>query len=66
MLNSADLYNALDWTKFEVSLDVINSIFARLFDEFVIAPQKLICYWPSQNYADDRLVKSINIVGQHE
>ncbi|RAI90153.1 hypothetical protein [Algoriphagus yeomjeoni] len=55
ILNPIDLYSSIDWTKFEEDLDVLNSIYAILFDEFVIARKKIVCYWPSQDYADDKL-----------
>lgn len=57
MLNPAELFKTIDWTKFEEDIDVLNSIYAILFDEFVIARKKFLCYWPSHNYSVEKLLE---------
>ncbi|REG91025.1 hypothetical protein [Algoriphagus antarcticus] len=57
VLDPVFLYSTLDWTKFEDDLDVLNSVYAMLFDEFVIARKRLLCYWPNEDFHDHGFIK---------
>lgn len=43
MLNPVELFNTIDWTKFEEGPDFINAVYSILFDELVIARKKGLC-----------------------
>lgn len=46
------LFSEIDWTNYEDSVDTLNHIYSKLFDEFVIENKTLVCYWPSSNFPD--------------
>lgn len=57
VLNPVLLFKTIDWTRFEDDVDVLNLVYSMLFDEFVIARKKILCYWPSDNYDEDCIFK---------
>jgi hypothetical protein len=52
-LDPIKLFAQLDWTKFEDSAEVINIVYADLFESIVMENKSLICYWPNLNFPDD-------------
>lgn len=57
VLSPVSLFAKVDWTRFEEDVEVINKIYSMLFDEFVIARNKLLCFWPSVHLADNSIIK---------
>jgi hypothetical protein len=40
------LFSVLDWTRYEVDVLVINTVYSQLFEELVMNNKRLVCFWP--------------------
>ncbi|PZX50123.1 hypothetical protein [Algoriphagus chordae] len=54
VLDPVDLFAKIDWTKFEDSVEVLNMVYADLFEAMVIDDKSLLCYWPTFNSSDEQ------------
>jgi hypothetical protein len=46
------LFAEIDWTDYDNNVDVLNLIYGKLFDEFVMESKPMLCYWPKNNFPD--------------
>ena len=46
------LFAEIDWTDYANNEDVLNFIYGKLFDEFVIENKPMLCYWPKVDFPD--------------
>jgi len=44
------LFAEIDWTDYDNNVDVLNLIYGKLFDEFVVENKPMLCYWPRNNF----------------
>jgi len=49
-----ELFKELDWTSYENSVQVINQIYSKLFNDFVLENKIMVCYWPTTNFPDNQ------------
>lgn len=45
-LDPLQLISEIDWTVFEIDVNVINKIYSRLYEKVVVSNKKLVCFWP--------------------
>ena len=46
ILDPVNLFSAIDWTCYEENVNVINKVYAELFEEVVMNDKKFVCFWP--------------------
>lgn len=60
------LFAEIDWTDYANNEDVLNFIYGKLFDEFVIENKPMLCYWPKGDFPESHwfgLFQLANSVG---
>lgn len=50
MLIPVLLFKQIDWIGINYHVDVLNTVYEILFDGFVIARNKLLCYCPNKGF----------------
>ncbi len=53
-LDPIKLLATLNWLCYDEDVTVLNSIYGKLFDDFVLEDKVLVCYWPKSNFPDDK------------
>jgi hypothetical protein len=48
------LFNEIDWTSAIQESSIINFIYEKIFDGFLIENKTLVCYWPTTDFPDSQ------------
>jgi hypothetical protein len=51
-LDPLSLYDKIDWTNWNDEVSVLNYIYEKLFDNFLMENKTLVCYWPIIDFTD--------------